>query len=69
MTETKTQSAFNFLSIFEREIDELSVQTEDAEMLELLRRRVVDKVLQEIKKSAAAQQQQPILKGVWNGLD
>jgi hypothetical protein len=50
MSETKTQSAFSFLSIFEREVDELSAQTEDAETLELLRRRVVDRVLQEIKK-------------------
>jgi hypothetical protein len=47
----RTQDAFAFLKMFEDTVAELSAQTEDGEALEQLRRRVVDKVLREIRVS------------------
>lgn len=44
------RDAFEFLKLFEDTVDEVATQTDDGESLELLQRRVVDKVLSEIKK-------------------
>jgi hypothetical protein len=50
MTEIQeVRQAFKFLKIFEDAVDEVATQTDSCEVCEEIRRRVVDRVLNEMK--------------------